>query len=213
MSTRRQAREWAVQMIFQLDANPTWEQKVEAFFEEFWNGSISTEIIEAADASHSNILPETMNERAFTPLRLGGRSDIPADEIPDEKTRTFSQNLVLGMLRHRTDIDKSITERLRNWKLSRIGSIERAVLRLGTYELVYESDDYPNLDQPPSAVVINEAVDLAKYFGTSESGRFVNGILDAIARKVRDRRSRSQTKPQIWSPADDMKKDADSTKA
>lgn len=213
MSTRRQAREWAVQMIFQLDANPDWEQRVDAFFEEFWNGSMEEEMIEAADASHSNIQPESTNERAFTPLRLGGRSDIPADEIPDDKTRIFSQNLVLGMLRHRTDIDKSITERLRNWKLNRIGSIERAVLRLGTYELVYESDDYPDLEQPPSAVVINEAVDLAKYFGTSESGRFVNGILDAIARKARDRRSRAQIKPQIWSPADDDRKDAAAPKA
>ena len=75
-------------------------------------------------------------------------------------------------------------------------------MRLGAYELAFEKDENTEFEKPPSAVVINEAVDLAKYFGSNESGRFVNGILDAIARKMRDQRYRPQQQSRVWSPAD-----------
>lgn len=72
-------------------------------------------------------------------------------------------------------IDQGITAATRNWRLGRLGAIERAVLRLGSAELI-------RADAPPR-VVIQEAVTLAERFGTLESARFVNGVLDAIARQ------------------------------
>ena len=192
-------------MIFQLDANPEAGKEPERFFAEFWNGSLSREALASvhttADGADTVEVGDD-GERAFTPLRLGGRAEIPPEEIPDDKTRRFSQSLVLGVLRHRDEIDRCISDRLRNWRLTRIGAVERAVLRLGAYELAFEKDENTEFEKPPSAVVINEAVDLAKYFGSNESGRFVNGILDAIARKMRDQRYRPQQQRRVWSPAD-----------
>ena len=66
-----------------------------------------------------------------------------------------------------------------NWRFERIAAVDRTILRLGTYELMKEGET-------PAAVVIDEAVELAKRFGEAESHAFVNGVLDAIRRKVRD---------------------------
>ena len=165
MSSRRQAREWALQMIFELDANPNAERPLESVFDEFWNGQL----------------------RWREPNAPGGP--------PDAHAKGFAESLVRGTLANRAAIDAKLTERLRNWTLERLGSVERAVLRLGAYELLFAPD------RAPAPVVINEAVDLAKYFGTSESGRFVNGILDALARRDRADRSRDRAKAEVWTPA------------
>ena len=74
------------------------------------------------------------------------------------------------------DIDRGIAAATRNWRLARLGAIERAVLRLGSAELIRR--------ETPPRVVIQEGVTLAERFGTLESARFVNGVLDAIARQL-----------------------------
>lgn len=86
--------------------------------------------------------------------------------------------LVEGVEDRREEIDALLTDHARGWTLERMPVIDRTVLRIATYEL---------LDRPevPTAVVIDEAVELAKRFSTDDSGRFVNGMLSAIAKKVR----------------------------
>jgi N utilization substance protein B len=86
--------------------------------------------------------------------------------------------LVEGVEDHRAELDALITGHARNWSLDRMPAIDRNVLRLALYEL----KDRPEV---PVAVVIDEAVELAKRFSTDDSGRFVNGMLSAIAPKLR----------------------------
>lgn len=82
---------------------------------------------------------------------------------------------VRGIYDNLTQIDEKISACLENWHLERLSSVDRCVLRLGTYELLYEKD-------VPIEVTLDEAVELAKKYGTENSGRFVNGVLDKIAK-------------------------------
>lgn len=93
---------------------------------------------------------------------------------PDALTRV----LLEGVEDDRDEIDGLIVEHARGWSLARMPAIDRAVLRLAICELRVRPDT-------PTAVVIDEAVELAKRFSTDDSGRFVNGMLSSIARKVR----------------------------
>lgn len=86
----------------------------------------------------------------------------------------FTRSLVEGTERIMTEIDQKIQEHAYDWKLERMAGIDRNILRLATYELLV-----PQEDVPPS-VSINEAVELAKKYGTEESAKFVNGILGAM---------------------------------
>ena len=90
-----------------------------------------------------------------------------------QKVREFAEELVKGTCANRENIDNMISATMENWTLDRLASVDKAVLRLATYELIYMADI-------PSNVTINEAVEIAKNYGTEESGRFVNGILDRI---------------------------------
>ena len=99
-------------------------------------------------------------------------ADLPAE--PDEYTR----QLVLGIDEHRDEIDALIRKYSEHWSLERMPVLDRALLRLGTYELAWVPDT-------PTAVVITEAVELAKEYSTKDSGRFVNGLLARIAVDVR----------------------------
>ena len=95
---------------------------------------------------------------------------------PSPKVLSFARELVNGVAEKQEEIDKVIERYSKNWKLSRMSAIDRNILRLATYELLFRPDI-------PPKVSINEAVELAKAFGTEESASFVNGILDAIYRK------------------------------
>jgi N utilization substance protein B len=92
--------------------------------------------------------------------------------------RTYADQLVRGTLEHLPEIDQLIGIHAANWDLKRMAVIDRNILRLGTYELLYLRD-------VPAKVCINEAIELAKRFGAAESGKFINGILDAIHKKGR----------------------------
>lgn len=91
----------------------------------------------------------------------------------DPQIHRFAEILVRGVHEHAKEIDEIIKGAAHNWDMKRMGVIERNVLRMGTYEILFSED-------VPPAVIINEAVDIAKYFSMTESGRFVNGILDRI---------------------------------
>ncbi|MGI8437648.1 MAG: transcription antitermination factor NusB [Chthoniobacterales bacterium] len=95
----------------------------------------------------------------------------------------FAQPLIEGMLLHLPEIDERITRYCENYEFRRISAVDRNVLRLGIYEMFYRDDI-------PPVVSIKEAIELAKEFGGSDSGRFVNGILDRVkddlSRPLRD---------------------------
>ncbi len=129
MRKRTQAREYALQILYQIDVRKDPEDKI---LVDFWK-NIETE-----------------------------------PEVSD-----FAAKIVIGTIRNKKKIDEMITKYASNWKLSRMAVIDRNVLRLAAYELLFCEDI-------PPKVSINEAVDLAKKFGDTESGKFVNGILDKI---------------------------------
>ncbi|MDR1868084.1 MAG: transcription antitermination factor NusB [Treponema sp.] len=87
--------------------------------------------------------------------------------------QTFAQLLVAGTLEKIESIDSMIQRHLEHWTFSRLNKIDLAILRVGTYELLYQTDN-------KASIVISEAISLAVDFGTEESFRFVNGVLDSI---------------------------------
>ncbi|VAX34880.1 Transcription termination protein NusB [hydrothermal vent metagenome] len=94
-------------------------------------------------------------------------------EHKDNTVHTFCQKLTEGVEKFLEKIDGKITQYAANWQIKRMASIDRNVLRLGVFEILYSSE-------VPPKVAINEAVDLAKKYGDLDSGKFVNGILDKI---------------------------------
>jgi N utilization substance protein B len=86
--------------------------------------------------------------------------------------------LVLGVMEHQKDIDACIATHSTGWTIDRMPALDRNILRVATFELKHRND-------VPTAVVLDEAVELAKRFSTDDSGRFVNGVLSAVAASVR----------------------------
>jgi N utilization substance protein B len=103
-------------------------------------------------------------------------SDVLAAQISD--TDELTTMLVEGVEQHQSQLDAAITEYSKGWTLARMPTIDRTVLRIAGFELLGRSD-------VPVAVVLNEAVELAKRFSTDDSGRFVNGVLAALVPVLR----------------------------
>ena len=164
--TRRQGREWAVQMLFQMDLNPGID--VDKMIKDFWQQQWSYRV--ESDPDRIAVPPGSEEEDQPS------LEEIPGKVAP-KKIRDFAEIRVRGVLEHLDEIDEMISTHAKNWEMFRIGSVERNVLRLSVYELKY-CDDVPN------PVIMNEAVDLAKYFSNSEAGRFVNGVLDKIRKDL-----------------------------
>ncbi len=99
-----------------------------------------------------------------------------AQDPIDSTSNHRAHELFSSIWLHRESIDQKIEEVSENWKLGRMGSIDRNVLRLATYELLYCED-------VPVEVVLDEAIEIAKRFGTEDSGSFVNGVLDQIGKR------------------------------
>ncbi|MGC2530979.1 MAG: transcription antitermination factor NusB [Candidatus Acidiferrum sp.] len=95
-----------------------------------------------------------------------------------DSTRTFANQLFEGAVKDTAAIDELIVKQAENWRLERLAVIDRAILRLAIYEL-------RTADTPPK-VILNEAVELAKKFSSEEAGSFVNGILDAVHKSLKD---------------------------
>jgi N utilization substance protein B len=96
----------------------------------------------------------------------------------DDEARAFAASLVRGAMAQRAKIDAVIGESTEHWDLQRMAVVDRNILRMAVYELLYE----PSV---PGKVAINEAIEIAKKFGTAESSRFINGVLDRVHRELR----------------------------
>jgi N utilization substance protein B len=99
--------------------------------------------------------------------------DLFCDTFTASKTPDFFRQLVTGVVAHRGSIDALIEGFSDHWKLHRMSCVDRNILRIAVYELMYRPDI-------PAKVSINEAIDIGKKFGTEDSGAFINGILDSI---------------------------------
>jgi N utilization substance protein B len=154
MGKRREARERAVQFLFQHDLNPP--DDIERALNEFWESQRAAAIAEDKG-----------------PANWGQHVELPPPTAGEAEMRLFAEPLIRGTLLHRQAIDEHIKTHVRNWELHRIAAVDRNILRLAIYEMLHRDDI-------PPVVSINEAVDIAKKFSTQDSGKFVNGILDKI---------------------------------
>ena len=154
MGKRREARERAVQFLFQHDLNPP--EDLAAALEHFWESQRAAAIAEdkgrATWGQPAELAPPTVEEAAM---------------------REFADPLIRGALEHRDEADAVIKKHAKNWDLHRIAAVDRNIMRLAIYEMLHREDI-------PPIVSINEAVDIAKKFSTQDSGKFVNGILDHV---------------------------------
>ncbi|WP_042475296.1 transcription antitermination factor NusB [Bacillus ndiopicus] len=102
-------------------------------------------------------------------------TDLPLEEamehvLEEQPSDAFFEQVVRGTVEHKEEIDKALSDKLENWSLTRLPKIERTVLRLAVYELLFMPDT-------PNRVVLNEAIELCKVFGDEKSSKFVNGVL------------------------------------
>jgi N utilization substance protein B len=136
--SRRQARETALQALFQLDLNHGSEDEAELY------------------------------ETLAVDTAIGECDKISVSE------REYVLSTVHGTRIHLEEIDEQISKHAKGWKLSRMGAVDRNIMRLATYEM-----RFGDLQTEPK-IAVNEAVELAKKYGTDDSSRFVNGILNAM---------------------------------
>ncbi len=99
-------------------------------------------------------------------------------DIPDKMDEDFAHNLINRVLVNYKELDKMIKQRVNNWEMNRIALIDKILLRMGICELLYFSDI-------PPKVSINEVIEIAKVFSTASSGKFINGILDAVLSELK----------------------------
>jgi N utilization substance protein B len=119
----------------------------------------------------------------LNPAEVSGRShDFLRSRLNSAELEEFAQSLIDGVRRNRAELDQLLAQTAANWSLERMATTDRNVLRLGTYEILYTDT--------PGRVAINEAVELAKRFGSAQSAQFVNGILDRFLEGRRDDMSR-----------------------
>jgi len=103
---------------------------------------------------------------------------IPDLDEAGSAALVFSTALVKGVREHLTEIDGSIAAASEHWEISRMGTVDRTILRIGVFELLF-------LPENPVAVIINEAIEIAHKYSSNECGSFVNGVLDHVAREAR----------------------------
>jgi N utilization substance protein B len=154
MGKRREARERAVQFLFQYDLNPA--EKLDDALNQFWDSQRTAAI--AGEKGRAT---------------WGQKVDLPEPTPEEASVRLFADPLIRGVLEFRDEADACITKHAQNWELRRIAAVDRNILRLAIYEMLHRDDI-------PPVVSINEAVDIAKKFSTQDSGKFVNGILDKV---------------------------------
>jgi len=153
MGMRREARERAVQFLFQHDLNPP--ENLDAALEQFWYAQRVAAHVDESKAT------------------WGERFELPPPTADEAALRVFADPLIRGTIQNRDACDEIIKKHAKNWDLHRIATVDRNVMRLAIYEML-------NRDDIPPIVSINEAVDIAKKFSTVDSGKFVNGILDKV---------------------------------
>jgi N utilization substance protein B len=105
-------------------------------------------------------------------------------EVADAEVKSFAEGLFFGVNDRRDKIDQTISDAALNWRVDRMTRVDRNVLRIAVYELLFEPDI-------PTRASINEAIELAKRFGTQESAPFVNGILDKVAQAEKPKKNKA----------------------
>lgn len=157
MRKRREARERAVQFLFQYDVNPA--ENLEAALNTFWDNTRLNAALEAHGPT------------------WGEKVELPPPNAEEAATRAFADTLIRGVLQHRDALDDIIRKHAKNWDLHRMAVVDRNIMRLAIHEMIHRDDI-------PPVVSINEAVDIAKKFSTHDSGKFVNGILDKVKDEI-----------------------------
>ena len=140
MGKRREARERAVQFLFQHDLNPP--ENLDLELAQFWNTQRASAL-----------------EEEKAPSIWGPRGELPPPTAAEAETRLFAEPLIRGVLAHRDLIDEHIKKHAQNWDFHRIAAVDRNIMRLAIYEMLHREDI-------PPIVSINEAVDIAKKFST-----------------------------------------------
>ena len=160
MGLRREARERAVQFLFQYDLNPGEEKDLAVNLNQFW---------------HTHKLSESGYEKGNA--TWGKKIELSDTTTRDTSIRVFAEDLIRGVLEKKEELDLKLQKYLRNWDLTRMAVVDRNVLRMAIFELHYREDI-------PPVVSLNEAIEIAKRFSTRESGKFVNGLLDRIRQDI-----------------------------
>ena len=140
--SRTQAREVALQALFQFDFNPA-EQETD--------------------------LDEAVTEAIDTAVTVDEES-----EVLYSKDRSYAEGLVMGTLENQPAIDEILEQHARDWSIDRMAAVDRNIARMAGFELKFQEE------KVDTAVIINEAVNVAKRFGTDDSSRFINGILSSV---------------------------------
>ncbi len=171
---RRTAREMAVQMLYQNDlGGSNLPQIFNTFDVAEYVAQEDTETPEMPTAGGAAGSPRT--KRPGLP-DLEDRGEYTKRRKRVEEAFLYAQSLVRGTLDHRQQIDEMIRGQADNWRLERMPAVDRNILRLAVYEMLFEMDI-------PKLVVVDEAIELAKKFGSEQSGRFVNGLLDGLLKQ------------------------------
>ncbi|GHV89141.1 N utilization substance protein B [Spirochaetia bacterium] len=154
MASRRKGRILAFQALY------SWEASV---------GTISTNGTVGTDADGVASIPEDLLN--FSWLEADKQAALDAD------TLAFSRLMITGVVENIVPVDDMIRRHLQNWDFSRLNRVDLAVLRLSVYTLMYQTGISPS-------IVIDEAIGIAREFGTEESFRFINGVLDSIRKTI-----------------------------
>ncbi len=204
MGLRRRARERAVQALYQLDgisfspealgpraaAVPPLEAPRAAAEpppverELLWKLSGSTggaALVRRRKPAPGTKSPAAMPEPPPTPpATLDDALDAfwASFDPPESEVRLLADPLIRGALVHRAELDERVEQTSLHWRIERMARVDRNILRLGVYELLHRPD-------VPTKVCLNEAIEIARKFGSEESGAFINGVLDKIAKTVR----------------------------
>lgn len=158
---RRTAREMAIQMLYQSELGDSPLPQV------FSNFDVAPYL--ASDG-------EDEAPRAGRARVEEDRAGFARRKRQVEEAFSYAQELVRGTVDHRGEIDALIRAQADNWRLERMPAVDRNILRLAVFEMLFEKDI-------PKLVVLDEAIELAKKFGSEQSGRFVNGLLDGMLKQ------------------------------
>jgi N utilization substance protein B len=167
LGKRRTAREMAVQMLYQSDLGGSALPQIFRTFDLSEYLAREKEAGDKEKAAPTPVTPVTPEDQRAEAARRRKRVD---------EAFQFAQELVQGTLDNREKIDDMIRGQADNWRLERMPAVDRNVLRLAIYEMLFETDT-------PKLVVVDEAIELAKKFGSEQSGRFVNGLLDGLLKQ------------------------------
>lgn len=165
---RRGAREIAIQMLYQRELGGSSLADIFAAFDlaDYAHQTRRTAPpvdVDEGESPAEDLAPDDVEEEPPTEAELRQMKD----------SFSYAQKLLAGVDENSEEIDERIRQHAENWRLERMPVIDRSILRLAVYEMLFESSI-------PKIVIVDEAIELAKKFGSENSGRFVNGLLDGV---------------------------------